>query len=171
MSNFVEKILSKNIVLNIIFLLAFLFAAQKLYAYINDKGVVGYEGNASMANNLASASVMPAEQNGQNSDFATIDETNQTTSFHSSQNPEELLPNDKNNQWSDLNPVGSNPLNGVNLLNAGYHVGSASNPKRNSNLQMRPEIPNPVVNTGPWNQPVIEQSDIVYSKGFESLHA
>jgi len=72
--------------------------------------------------------------------------------------PAALLPKDQNNAWSSMNPSGSNQLNGVNLLKAGYHIGidTVGQSLRNANLQLRSEPANPQLNVGPWNQTTME---------------
>ena len=52
-----------------------------------------------------------------------------------------------------------------NFLEAGYHVGidTIGASKRNANRQLRPDIPNPRSNVGPWMNTVIDQ-DINISK-------
>ena len=74
------------------------------------------------------------------------------------QNPAELLPNDSNSQWAQLNPSGKGDLGNINLLKAGYHIGidTIGQSLRNANLQIRSEPPNPQLNIGPWNQSTIE---------------
>jgi len=72
-------------------------------------------------------------------------------------NPAELLPQDTNSQWAELNPTGNGDLKNVNLLKAGYHVGidTVGNTLRNANLQVRSEPANPQLNVGPWNNTTI----------------
>ena len=71
--------------------------------------------------------------------------------------PKELLPNDTNSQWAQLNPAGSGDLENVNLLRSGYHMGidTIGNTLRNANLQLRSEPANPQTNVGPWNNTTI----------------
>lgn len=75
-----------------------------------------------------------------------------------SQNPLDLLPNDTNSQWAQLNPAGKGDLANINLLKAGYHIGidTIGQTLRNANQQIRSEPPNPQVNVGPWNLSTIE---------------
>ena len=162
----IQKLFGKSIILNLVILIAVLFAAQKLYTYITDKGVVGYEGNASM---VSATSVIPSDPPGEQQ-FATVDgHSDQISGTVSSQNAEDLLPHDDNNQWSDLKPTG---LQGVQLLQAGRHIGSISQPKRLMNLQMRAEFPNPTTgNTGIWNQSIIERDVENEQIGYNALSA
>lgn len=67
-------------------------------------------------------------------------------------NPSDLLPQDKNSQWSTLNPT-LNPNNVIipDLLEAGYNVGldSVGQSLRNTNLQLRSDPIIPKVDA--WN--------------------
>jgi hypothetical protein len=73
------------------------------------------------------------------------------------EDPSSLLPNDVNNEWAKLNPVGSHDLKNVSLLKAGYHIGidTVGQSLRNANLQLRSEPPNPQFNVGPFNNTTI----------------
>jgi hypothetical protein len=73
--------------------------------------------------------------------------------------PEDLLPQDKNSVWAQVNPQGSGSLQYKNFLEAGYHVGidTIGASKRNANRQLRPDVPNPRSNVGPWMNTVIDQ--------------
>ena len=69
--------------------------------------------------------------------------------------PEDLLPTDESKAIQEFNiakPVGEGILQGVNLLDAGYHVGvnTIGQSLRNANRQVRSEPPNPQVNVSPW---------------------
>ena len=72
--------------------------------------------------------------------------------------PADLLPNDVNSQWAQLNPSGKGALTNNNFLQAGYHIGidTVGQSLRNANLQIRSEPPNPQLNVGPWMQSTIE---------------
>ena len=72
--------------------------------------------------------------------------------------PSQLLPNDANKQWSNLNPQGNGQLQNVALLNPGFLTGinTVGSTKRNKNLQDRSEYVIPQSNVGPWNQSTIE---------------
>lgn len=73
-------------------------------------------------------------------------------------NPMELLPNDPNSQWAQVNPTGAGDIQGKNFLSAGALVGvnTVGQSLRNSNLQLRAEPPNPQVTPGPWQISTIE---------------
>ena len=69
--------------------------------------------------------------------------------------PEDLLPTDESKAIQEFNiakPVGEGILQGVNLLDASYHVGvnTVGQSLRNANRQLRSEPPNPQVNVSPW---------------------
>jgi hypothetical protein len=71
--------------------------------------------------------------------------------------PSELMPKDTNSEWARMNPHSSSDLTAITSLDAGYHLGMTQNTAlRNPNLQLRSEVPNPRVYTGPWNQSTIE---------------
>ena len=69
--------------------------------------------------------------------------------------PEDLLPTDESKAITEFNiakPVGEGILQGVNMLDATYHVGTntVGQSLRNANRQLRSEPPNPQVNVSPW---------------------
>jgi hypothetical protein len=111
-------------------------------------------------------SVQPAAP-GDNEQFATVANSTQgntasqgippSCSSQPAMNPSDLLPNDENSSWSQLNPGGSGALQDVNLLSAGALIGidTVGNTLRNANLQERSEPPNPQLNVGPWNNTTI----------------
>jgi hypothetical protein len=138
--------------------------------YLGAKGMPGSESNSQMqqqyrnTNTQASAGVRPSDPNG-NEVFASANGVNtsmpgipSSCSKPNIQNPAELLPNDSNSQWAQLNPSGKGELANVNLLKAGYHIGidTVGQSLRNANLQIRSEPPNPQMNVGPWNQTTIQ---------------
>jgi len=62
----------------------------------------------------------------------------------------ELLPDDENNTWTDVNPENGS-VSYKNFLDVGHHVGQINVLKgRNANLDLRAEIPTPQFNVGPW---------------------
>lgn len=69
----------------------------------------------------------------------------------------DLLPLDANSKWAELNPQCAGDLQDQNYLTAGYHIGinSVGN-KRNANLQLRFEPPNPQIPVSPWQISTIE---------------
>lgn len=93
-------------------------------------------------------------------DSATEMTSSSSSSSSSSNAPyKDLMPAyDPNSQWGELNPSGEGDLQGVNLLKAGELIGinTVGQSLKNANLQTRSEPPNPITNTGPWNQSTIE---------------
>jgi hypothetical protein len=73
-------------------------------------------------------------------------------------NPVDLLPNDANSQWAQVNPQGAGDIQGKNFLSAGSLIGinTIGQSMRNANLQLRAEPPCPQVNVSPWNISTIE---------------
>ena len=73
-------------------------------------------------------------------------------------NPSDLLPNDKNSEWGELNMLGNGGLAMPDLLQAGYHIGldTIGQSLRNANLQERSDPVIPLGDTGPWNKSTIE---------------
>jgi len=69
--------------------------------------------------------------------------------------PEDLLPTDESKAITEFNiakPIGEGILQGVNMLDASYHVGvnTVGQSLRNANQQLRSDPPNPQVNVSPW---------------------
>jgi hypothetical protein len=73
-------------------------------------------------------------------------------------NPAQLLPNDPNSQWAQVNPTGAGDIQGKNFLSAGALIGvnTIGQSLRNSNLQLRAEPPNPQVQVSPWMISTVE---------------
>ena len=74
--------------------------------------------------------------------------------------PEDLLPQQESQAIKEFNtsqPIGEGILQGVNLLDAGFHVGvnTIGQSLRNANRQLRSEPPNPQVNVSPWQNSTI----------------
>lgn len=71
--------------------------------------------------------------------------------------PKDLLPNDANSKFAQMNPRGDGDLMGSAFLEAGHHIGinTVGQSLRNANLQLRSEPPNPQHNTGPWSNTTI----------------
>jgi hypothetical protein len=69
-------------------------------------------------------------------------------------NPAELLPNDVNNAWSQLNPAAQGDIRNPDLLQAGYLIGldTIGQTLRIPNYQLRADPIIPKQNIGPWNQ-------------------
>ena len=102
--------------------------------------------------------IMAAEPLGQNESQQAVTGLGRTPSSCYPQQtlkPEDLLPTDESKAIQEFNiakPVGEGILQGVNLLDAGYHVGvnTIGQSLRNANRQLRSEPPNPQVNVSPW---------------------
>jgi len=73
-------------------------------------------------------------------------------------NPMDLLPEDANSQWAQVNPKGAGDIQGKNFLSAGALIGvnTIGQSLRNANLQLRAEPPCPQLQVGPWQQSTIE---------------
>ena len=68
---------------------------------------------------------------------------------------EDLLPKEDSAAIKEFNiakPAGDGILSGINMLDAGFHVGvnTVGQSLRNANRQLRSEPPNPQVNVSPW---------------------
>lgn len=72
--------------------------------------------------------------------------------------PQELLPNDPNSKWAQVNPMAAGDISGKNFLNAGALIGvnTVGQSMRNANQQLRSEPPCPQVQVSIWNQSTIE---------------
>jgi hypothetical protein len=72
--------------------------------------------------------------------------------------PQELLPNDPNSKWAQVNPMGAGDIAGKNFLNAGANIGvnTVGQSLRNASHDLRSEPPNPQVIVSPWNMTTIE---------------
>jgi hypothetical protein len=72
----------------------------------------------------------------------------------------DLLPADKNSLWAEVTPT-TGSLEGVNLTEAGYHVGvnTIGQTLKNANYQIRSDPPVPKFNVGPFNNSTIEFDD------------
>ena len=72
--------------------------------------------------------------------------------------PQELLPNDPNSKWAQVNPMGSGDIAGKNFLNAGALIGvnTVGQSLRNASWDLRSEPPNPQLQVSPWMQSTIE---------------
>ena len=96
---------------------------------------------------------VPASRGGQ-SGSALPPSCSKKTSFD---DPKELLPKQGQNKFSALQP-NTNDLQGVNLLQAGYHIGvdTVGQSLRNANLQLRSEPANPQTAVSPWMNSTME---------------
>ena len=71
--------------------------------------------------------------------------------------PQELLPNDPNSKWAQVNPMAAGDIAGKNFLNAGALIGvnTVGQSNRNANWDIRAAPPNPQVEVSPWQQSTI----------------
>ena len=72
---------------------------------------------------------------------------------------DDLLPKGAaDSRWAQANPAGQGDVGDINFLTAGYHVGvnTTGSTKKNGNLQLRSEPPNPQNPVSPWNQSTYE---------------
>jgi hypothetical protein len=72
--------------------------------------------------------------------------------------PQELLPNDPNSKWSQVNPMGAGDIAGKNFLNAAALIGvdTVGQSNRNASWDIRSLPANPQVQVSPWMQSTIE---------------
>jgi hypothetical protein len=70
----------------------------------------------------------------------------------------DLLPNDANSKWAQLNPAVGGDVSDQNFLTSGYHIGinTVGQSLRNANLQLRNEPINPQQPVSPWLISTIE---------------
>jgi len=116
-------------------------------------GVDNSTGPGSVLNNIAASEPM-----GQNEGQLAVQGLGRTPSTCYPQQtlkPEDLLPTDESKAIQEFNtnkPVGEGILQGVNLLDSGYHVGvnTVGQSLRNANRQLRSDPPNPQVSVSPW---------------------
>ena len=105
----------------------------------------------------------PSAGLGLNEVSAPVDGLNRTPSTCYPQEalkPEDLLPKQESQAIKEFNtsqPVGEGILQGVNLLDAGFHVGvnTIGQSLRNANRQLRSEPANPQVDVSPWQNSTI----------------
>jgi hypothetical protein len=136
-----------------ILLLVVLQCTGYLTKILNMCGLEGFE-----AGDLSNDSVMASEPVGQNESQQAVTGLGRTPSTCYPQQklkPEDLLPTDENKAIQEFNiakPVGEGVLQGVNMLDASYHVGvnTVGQSLRNANRSFRSEPPNPQTNVSPW---------------------
>ena len=119
-------------------------------------GLEGWEsGNGNGNGNGKIAASEPLGQNEAQQAVTGLGRTPSSCYPQQTLKPEDLLPTDESKAIQEFNiakPVGEGILQGVNLLDAGYHVGvnTIGQSLRNANRQLRSEPPNPQVNVSPW---------------------
>jgi hypothetical protein len=160
---------------HLIALLAIVVLVVGISMYSGRKGMMS-EGNASRVSssagtpssvsNNANSGVQPAGPAGENGNFADAQGIQSggiglppSCTKQPVTDPAELLPNDTNSQWAQLNPgtSGTGP-HGGNFLKAAHFTGidTVGASLRNSNLQVRSEPPNPQTKVSPWMNTTIE---------------
>lgn len=153
-----------NNFLNIILLLGLVVVAAVLIRYNSNKSTTKdnmTSNNANVNSNSASSEVVGANQPGGSPFMAVNGMASQTPqnscNTQPSLNPSDLLPNDTNSEWANINPA-SNDLKNLNLLNPNQLIGinTVGSSLRNANLQVRSEPAIPKVNVGPWNSSTID---------------
>jgi len=152
----------------IIALLIIAYAISMFAGYLTMKGSSGSEymtTNKMVAPSTNNMAVKPSEPLGENEVFSSVKgisspELSNASSCSNAniQNPADLLPNDNNSEWAQLNPSGKGELSNVNMLKAGYQIGidTVGQTLRNANQQLRSEPANPQLYVGPWNTSTIE---------------
>ena len=71
--------------------------------------------------------------------------------------PQDLLPNDPNSKWAQVNPMGAGDIAGKNFLSAGALIGidTVGQSLRNASWDIRSAPANPQAEVGPWMQSTI----------------
>jgi hypothetical protein len=178
MSISLQKILKENGLGVIVIILLIAFGVYTLSTYLTGKGSFGMERMDSTPNQAynntpngsgpspSGGMVHGARENiGQNEVFSSVNglqtsmpQTQDSSMQAGIQNPSELLPLDNNGEWSKLTPDGAGIYANINTLKAGYNIGidTIGSSRRNMNLQIRSEQPNPQVYVGPWNMSTIQ---------------
>ena len=120
-----------------------------------------YFSNNSLGN-LLTSDIQPSEEKIESNELSVSDLSRTPSTCYPQQalKPEDLLPNQEKQAIQEFNtaqPVGEGILQGVNLLDAGSHIGinSVGQSLRNANQQLRSEPPNPQVNVSPWQNTTI----------------
>jgi hypothetical protein len=159
--------------MTIIMIVGFVALFGFLYKYNGDKSVFNdgmktklspslVNGTPSDAPSAEGAETVVGANASATNDFLSvsgIETTKKPTSSCNNQpmmDPKDLLPTDKNNEWSNIAP--SKELAKIPFVNAGHHIGvnTIGSSLRNPNLQVRSEPVIPQTNTGPWNNTTIE---------------
>lgn len=107
---------------------------------------------------MVQSQVAASEKLGTNETQAAVPEQSRTPSTCYPQpalKATDLLPKEDSQAIQEFNiaqPAGEGILQGVNMLDAGFHVGvnTVGQSLRNANRQLRSEPPNPQVNVSPW---------------------
>lgn len=159
LSNFFKSDMAKYLFVAVVVVIV----AYSLMNYSSAKGLV--------SESLVGESVSPVDESTlvagvQGAKPAKLDETpttcvtggNSEYNLSSTANPDELLPVDKNSEFSKLNPVNSGNVDLPDMLQAGSLIGidTIGQTLKNPNLQLRSD---PVISkqqVGPWNNSTFE---------------
>lgn len=135
------------------------FALKPLKDFVNQcMGQAGFDINGLDMGSGQGYQIAAAEPAGQNEGQLSVQGLGRTPSTCYPQQtlkPEDLLPTDESKAIQEFNtgkPVGEGILQGINLLDSGYHVGvnTVGQSLRNANRQLRSDPPNPQVSVSPW---------------------
>lgn len=148
---------------NVLYIVGYVALAYVSLRIIQDNCDIGLGGFFRMVEGLdnsapVSGQVMAAESMGHNSGPQKVENLGRTPSTCYPQpalKAEDLLPKEDSAAIQEFNiakPAGDGILSGINMLDAGFHVGvnTVGQSLRNANLQLRSEPPNPQVNVSPW---------------------
>lgn len=121
------------------------------------------------ANQVVDAVPQPGEVMGENEQPKAVGDANEVSNVGGHYLPNQcfpkdvlsssdLLPQDADSKYAQINPAGQGSITGSNFLTAGFHVGinTVGTTNRNANYQLRSEPPNPQVKVSPWNQTTID---------------
>jgi len=122
------------------------------------KRVEGLNNIAQPSAHPVSSGIAASEELGRNEGHQVVQGLGRTPSTCYPQpalTAEDLLPKEDSQAIKEFNiakPAGEGILQGVNMLDAGFHVGvnSVGQSLRNANQQLRSEPPNPQVQVSPW---------------------
>jgi hypothetical protein len=153
----------QNNIFNIILGLGFIVVVIVLIRYNGNKsnkfdGMITQPAHS----NSAPSEVVGVSDNDMNNNYmqvagVTSQQPVSSCNAQPSLNPSELLPNDTNSEWANINPA-SNDLKNLNLLTPNQVIGinTVGSSLRNANLQVRSEPAIPKANVGPWNASTID---------------
>lgn len=148
----------QTIVLLVIGILAIMYAVfPDMFKGLTSFKMEGFSDFAA-ADGSVSSPVGGEEGIGSNTVFKNVADMDTTTSSCYPQpnlTAQDLLPQEDSKAIQDFNvakPVGEGILKGVNLLDAGFHIGvnTVGQSLRNANQQIRSEPPNPQVQVSPF---------------------
>lgn len=149
----------------VVLLLVFLVVAFVLmyYSGASSKRASFMSASEGMSNYAAPSALAPSDLSEKNSimipsagvsDGASPVQSGSDYTALESADPADLLPNDVNNAWSQLNPTSQGDIRNPDLLQAGYLIGldTIGQTLRIPNYQLRADPIIPKQNVGPWNQ-------------------